>query len=80
MCFLRDVRNAEAAGLTDGQQPEADAAERFEASLLRKISSSLVQIFKRHLYNDRVTVPLMKTLHTILADGVFSCLRPPRCV
>ncbi|ELR13906.1 HEAT repeat domain containing protein [Acanthamoeba castellanii str. Neff] len=78
MCFLRDVRNSEEAGLTDGQQPEADAAQRFEASLLRKISSSLVQIFKRHLYTDRITVPLMKTLHTILADGVFSCLRPPR--
>jgi len=68
MNFLRDVKKDEGENLELNPNP----------SLLRKISSSLVHIFKSHLHVDRITIPLMKTLQIVLTDGVFSSLQPPR--
>lgn len=72
MKFLHTVRRREEGLEHEREQEEAPFPS------LRALSSSLVQIFKRNLHNDRVTIPLMNTLQVILADGVLSPLQPPR--
>lgn len=71
MNFLHSLRKRVeiVEGTQDGDEP---------LSLLRALSSSLVQIFKNNLNNDRITVPLMRTLQIISAEGVFSVLQPPK--
>ncbi len=57
-----------------GPEQEQQAAPQ----MLVAMGNSLVALFKRNLNNDRITLPLLKTLHLLLANGCFSPMQPPR--